>query len=73
VFCNRSEGDLSAIRLALAGGFDGHPPTHHPQKARIIPFPLDRRREAQGDAPVARHPPPGFMVTRAGAEAGDPA
>lgn len=41
------EGPAAALglpRLALAGGFDGRWPPFDPPGAKIIPFPLDKRR-----------------------------
>lgn len=48
---DRQEGMVNATRLALAGGFDGRPPFRIPLNARIIRFPLERRRRGQDDLP----------------------
>ena len=45
---------LGLHRPALAGGFDGRRPPFDPPGAKVIPFPLDRRRREQRQVPVDR-------------------
>lgn len=45
------EEHAAARRVALAGGFDGRWPPRDPPGARVIPFPLDRRRGPKPPAP----------------------
>ncbi len=42
---------LDFHRPALAGGFDGRWPPLDPPGAKIVPFPLDRRRSPKPAAP----------------------
>jgi hypothetical protein len=47
-------------RLALGGGSDQPPPSHDTRSAEIIPFPVERRRQAQDER--AAHAPDGDAV-----------